>query len=156
VDRASGRTGSIRRAAMLAAAGALAAGSLWYGSVALETGSSLPLGRWVAWLGGTVPPIAIGVAVLGLLLVPDGRLDGPIRRKLAWLAWRMTLGFVVVQLLDDHIFDHAGMDNPLGISIPFPYQDLLSLVGLVGLAVAGVGALVTLPSRLIARRTPPR
>lgn len=94
----------------------------------------------------------MGVAVLGLLLVPDGRLDGPLRGRIAWLAWRATLGFALVQLLDDHILNHAGVDNPLGFSIPSPYQDLLSLVGLVGLAVAGAAALATLPSRLIARR----
>jgi hypothetical protein len=54
----------------------------------------------------------------------------------------------VIQLLDDHVFNHAGMDNPLGFNILFPIQDLLSGVALLVLGIALLGALVTLPGRI--------
>ncbi len=63
-----------------------------------------------------------------------------------------TTAGVIVQLLDDHVLNHAGTDNPLGIGIPSPYQDYLTGLALLVLAAAFVGALITAPARIAENR----
>ena len=132
-------------------AAAMSLTSLAYGDAAFGEGSTLPAPRLGAWPAGTVVAWIPCLATLLLLLIPDGHLDGTWRLRLSTLAAWGAIAFAAVQSLDDHVFNHAGTDNPLGFSIPFPFQDLLSLAGLVVLGVAFAGALVALPGRLRGR-----
>ena len=110
------------------------------------------LGRAVAWPGGTAPAFAAGAVVLGLLLLPDGRLEGRWRRGIGVAVWWVALLFALFQLLDDHVFGHAGTDTPIVVAIPYPIQDLAELPMIGFLLVALAVALITLPWRLGRRR----
>lgn len=109
------------------------------------------LGRFVAWPAGTFPPLAAGAVVLGLLLVPDGRLGGWWRSALARVAWWTALAWALLQLLDDHLLDRPGTPNPLDLALPYPFQDLLEIpVILVMVLVFGL-ALARLAGRIVRR-----
>jgi len=110
------------------------------------------VGRFVAWPGGTMIPLAAGAIVLALLLIPDGRFDGRWRWRLARLTWWTAIAFAVLQLLDDHLLGQAGTANPAGVEIPSPFQDLLELPLLAALSLGLLGALVSLPVRVFKRR----
>jgi hypothetical protein len=106
------------------------------------------LSAWIAWPAGTVVFFVPGFITWLLILVPSGRVEGPwTRRSAAVLVTGTALG-ALVQLLDDHVFNHAGTDNPLGISIPWPFQDLLTLAALLLVGAALLGTLITLPIRV--------
>jgi len=79
------------------------------------------LGRFVAWPGGTWPALSAGALVVGLLLVPDPRLEGRRRWAIARVTWWTTLVFAIFQIFDDHLTGHAGTPNPLNVSIPSPH-----------------------------------
>lgn len=102
------------------------------------------LGRFVAWPGGTFPPLAAGAVVLGVLLLPDGRLGGWWRSALARLTWWTALAWALLQLLDDHLLDRPSTPNPVALAVPYPFQDLLEIplitvMALVfGLSLAGL------------------
>lgn len=152
------RTHSTRAFLVLSIGTVAAYGAYAWGRALLAPTAGLPegernlFGRFVAWPGGTWVAFAIGAIVLGILLVPDGRLEGRWRWLAARTAWWSTLCFAVLQLLDDHLLGQAGTSNPLDLEIP--YQDLLEIPVLALLAVVFVGALVTLPFRLVRRRAP--
>ena len=149
----------MRRLLMLAAGAAVAYGFYRWGRVLLAPTEGLPadqrslFGRFVAWPGGTWIPFAMGSVTLGLLLVPDCRLDGRWRWRAGRVAWWATLAFVILQVFDDHILDQPGTVNPSGIAVPSPFQDLLEIACLALLGIVFVGAVVTLPARVLRRRT---
>src|SRR5439155_17409296 len=110
------------------------------------------LGRFMAWPGGMMMPLAAGAIVLGVLLIPDRRFDGRWRLILARVTWWTAIAFAVLQLLDDHLLGQPGTVNPAGVEIPSPFQDLLELPLLAILGLGLLGALVTLPGRVLERR----
>jgi hypothetical protein len=147
-------------AVTLAVAAVAAYASYRIGRVLLLPTEGLPedqrslLGRLVAWPAGTFMPLGLGATTLSVLLIPDGRFDGPWRWRFARVAWWTTVALAVLQLLDDHLLDQPGTSNPSGIAIPYPVQDLAELPLLVVLAVTLGYALFTLPARV--RRRAPR
>ena len=110
------------------------------------------MGPWLAWPGGTTPFFVAGLVVWCLLLVPAARLEGRWTRTFGALCLAGTTAGVIVQLLDDHVLNHAGTGNPLGIAIPSPYQDYLTGLALLVLAVGLFGALSTAPGRISEHR----
>ncbi len=139
----------IRAALLLAVGAAIAYVSYVTGLAMFGTNEEATLfGRFVAWPGGTFPPLALGAAVLGVLLIPDGHLDGRWRWVIAIATWWIALVFALFQLLDDHLMGHAGTENPLGVAIPAPYQDLLELPMIATLTGALGVVVLTLPFRL--------
>jgi hypothetical protein len=137
--------------AVLAVLAALSIGSVVIGDRAFRGGWAAA--AWIAWPGGASPFLIIGLVVWLVLLIPAARLEDTWTRRCAGLCLAGVAGGVIVQLLDDHVFNHAGTDNPLGIDIPFPIQDLLTSVGLLAVGAALLGALLTLPARIaLARR----
>lgn len=125
------------------------ASTVWLGDLAFDRGWTGA--RWLAWPGGATVFFVPAFISWLLLLVPSGRVDGRWTRRVAvMIIWGTATGGIV-QLLDDHVFNHPGTENPLGISIPFPFQDLLTLVALVLLGVGFLGTLITFPQRLAAR-----
>jgi hypothetical protein len=101
---------------------------------------------WLAWPGGATPFLVAGLVVWSLLLVPAARLEGSWTRRFGALCLVGTVAGVIVQLLDDHVLNHAGADNPLGIAIPSPIQD--AGLALLVLAVALVGPSLPRPDGL--------
>lgn len=154
------RTHPMRGLLALAAGAALAFGCYRWGRVLLAPSEGLPegerslFGRFLAWPGGTYIAFGLGTIVLGLLLVPDGRLDGRWRWLAARAVWWATIVFATLQMFDDHLLDQAGTSNPLGVEIPYPFQDLLEIPCLLLLGVVFLGGLVTLPARLLRRKAP--
>lgn len=145
----------VRAAAVLTAAAAFAYLCYRLGAHLLTPTEGLPegqrslLGRFVAWPGGTWISFAGGAIALGLLLIPDGRLEGRWRWALARLAWWASIGFAALQLLDDHLMGQPGTGNPLAVEIPSPFQDLLELPFLAVLAATLIAAVAMLPVRLL-------
>ena len=139
----------VRAVLLFAAGAAIAYASYVTGLAMFATDEEATLfGRFVAWPGGTLPPLALEAVVLGVLLIPDGRLDGRWCLTIAITTWWVALVFALFQLLDDHLMGHAGTENPLGLAIPSPYQDLLELPMIAALVGALVVAVLTLPFRL--------
>ena len=140
-----------RTAVVLAAFAAVGLASVFLGDVAFRHGWSMA--QWLAWPGGATPFFVAGLVVWSLLLVPAARLEGSWTRRFGALCLAGTAAGVIVQLLDDHVLNHAGTDNPLGIAIPSPFQDYLTgRLALLVLAVAFVGALITAPGRIAEHR----
>jgi hypothetical protein len=138
-----------RTAVLLAAFAAVGLASAFLGDVAFRHGWSMA--PWLAWPGGATPFLLAGL-VWSLLLVPAARLEGSWTRRFGALCLVGTVAGVIVQLLDDHVLNHAGTDNPLEIAIPSPIQDYLTGLALLVLAVALVGALLTAPGRIAGNR----
>ena len=139
-----------RTSVLLAAFAAVGLASVFLGDVAFRHGWSMA--PWLAWPGGATPFLLAGLVVWSLLLVPAARLEGSWTRRFGALCLVGTVAGVIVQLLDDHVLNHAGTDNPLGIAIPSPIQDYLTGLALLVLAVALVGALLTAPGWIAGNR----
>ena len=113
------------------------------------------LAKWIAWPGGTAVFFVPALFFWLLLLVPTRRIEGKWASRAAAVLLTGTALGIPVQLLDDHVMNHPGTQNPLGVSIPFPLQDLLTFVALVLVVLAGLlGILIALSAWLISR--PPR
>jgi hypothetical protein len=139
-----------RTAVLLAAFAAVGLASIFLGESHFGTA-----GGWRRGSPGRVAPphfLVAGLVVWSLLLVPAARLEGSWTRRFGALCLAGTTAGVIVQLLDDHVLNNAGTDNPLGIAIPSPYQDYLTGLALLVLAAALVGALITAPGRIAGNR----
>lgn len=116
----------------------IAIASALIGTKAFEQGWSNA--AWLAWPSGVIPFFIPGLILWLLLLIPPGPLENRWTRRVAMtLVTSVALG-AIVQLLDDHVLNHAGTDNPLGFSLP--YQDFATTVPLIMLAVALVGTVL--------------
>lgn len=104
--------------------------------------------RFIAWPAGTAPFFIAGSAVWVLGLIPHGRIEGRWTRRSMVGGLSATVAGAVIQLLDDHVFNHPGIENPLGFSIPYPFQDLLTFAALVMMGAALLGVLVTMPGKI--------
>lgn len=125
-----------------------AVGLLFLGDYAFESGwGAAP---WIAWAGGTVPFLAPGVIIWALLMIPTGTLTGRWTIRFATVALASTIAGSVMQLLDDHVMNHAGTNNPLGFSLPL--QDYLELPVLALMVICLVGGFVTMPGRILRSR----
>lgn len=101
---------------------------------------------WIRLPGAIAPFVVGGLLIWLVLLAPDGRFTGTWTKRSASACLAATLSGIVIQLLDDHVNGHAGTDNPLGFNLPL--QDVFTLVALVVLGLAFLGAVLTLPGRI--------
>jgi hypothetical protein len=136
----------MRTEGWLAVATFLTYACLQLGSVILEGDPDSLLGRAVTWLGGTFMAFGFAAVTLGVLLIPDGKTDGKLRRAAALVTCWASFMFAALQLLDDHVLNHPGISNPLGLAIP--YQDYVEIPILFSLLCGFAIAVVTLPIRL--------
>ena len=153
IARHPARTTIVVGCGAVVAFGAYLVGVSLLGTAAEPDPGPLTFGRYVAVFGGAYPGLAVATVVLLLLLIPDGRLTGRLRTSVTTVALAAATAFAIVQILDDHPMDHAGTPNPLGFTIPSPYQDVLTSAGVLVLVAALVVAIVTVPGR-IRRRSP--
>lgn len=122
-----------------------AVGLIFLGDYAFESGwGSAP---WIGWPGGTAAFLVPGVIIWTLLMIPTGTLTGRWTIRFATVALASTIAGSVMQLLDDHVMNHPGTNNPLGFSLPL--QDYLELPVLALMAICLVGGFVTMPGRIL-------
>ncbi len=104
------------------------------------------------WLKWSAFPFATTAFTLMILLFPDGRPPSPFWRNVAWLAVGTLLFYLPVQAVEPGLVDPftgISLNNPLAVS-PSLWATLerLWLVGLAGLALCNLAAVISLIRRL--------
>ena len=135
---------SKRTALTLVVAAVVTIGLVFAGDLAFDRGWGIA--PWIAWPGGASVFLIPGAVIWALLMIPSGRMTGIWTRRFATITISATVMGAVMQLLDDHVMNHPGTNNPLGFSLPM--QDYLELLPLLLVVVSLIGALVTIPGRI--------
>jgi class 3 adenylate cyclase len=122
--------------------------------LALVTDRTAPFSPWVPWVGNLTSSLVYpsGLALLVMLLIPNGRLLSPRWRYVGYAGAVVTAVLVTVSMLDPTLFDNvhvASLTNPTGVpgmqSISSGIPGLiLFLLGLALLLVAGSSILLKL------------
>ena len=108
-----------------------------------EPGSLLPAGEAAAWLSSWVWVLQLGVIVFVVLLFPDGRLPGRVRRWFARLiVLSVLLGAVLGALSPGPILSLGSIHNPLAVQSVPNAQKPIQLLMVVLLAVAAGSLLI--------------
>lgn len=104
---------------------------------------------WLKWSGF---PFATTAFTLMILLFPDGHLPSPFWRRVAWAAVGTLLFYLPVQAVEPgnvDSFTGIFLNNPLAVSPSlWAILELLWLVGLAGLALCNLAAVISLIRRL--------
>lgn len=121
-----------------------------YTRYALLTEPGAPFTAWLPWVGDLAALLVYpaGLATMGFLLAPTGRLLSPRWRWVAWIGWAMTAVSVIVNLTAARIAD-GQVPNPTALSATTELAggslpNVAYLIGLGPLAVAGSSVVLRL------------
>jgi class 3 adenylate cyclase len=125
-----------------------------YTRYALVTAPGAPFTPWIPWLGNLTDSLVYpaGLAVIAMLLIPNGRLLSPRWRYVAWVGVALTALLTTTNMLDPQLIHFANVPeiaNPTGVEgmqaigsgIP---GLILFLGGLLILLVAGSSVVLKL------------
>jgi len=125
-----------------------------YARFAMVTNTDAPFSAWIPWVGSLADSLVYpsGLAVFGLMLIPNGRLVSPRWRIILWIAAALTVVLLVMTLTDPEALNQSGVppiDNPTGlpgmVDVNFgPVGIAAFLAGLLVLAVAAASIFVKL------------
>jgi class 3 adenylate cyclase len=135
-------------------ANAIPGATLQYTRFALITHPGIPFTPWIPWFGNFTDSLVYpaGLAVLALLLIPDGRFLSDRWRAVAWLGGAFTVLLMSTTMTDPNMISDelpVRVANPTGIPAldGLQYGDVgfaLFMGGLAILAISGSSVLVRL------------